>query len=30
VPRWAFYYALIAVTFAMSRLGEEQFIYAQF
>lgn len=29
-PRWIFYYALILVTLGMSRLGEEQFIYAQF
>jgi alginate O-acetyltransferase complex protein AlgI len=29
-PRWVFYYALILVTLGMSRLGEEQFIYAQF
>jgi D-alanyl-lipoteichoic acid acyltransferase DltB (MBOAT superfamily) len=29
-PRWIFYYALIAVALSMSRLGEEQFIYAQF
>jgi hypothetical protein len=30
VPRWIFYYALIALTFTLSRLGEEHFIYAQF
>jgi D-alanyl-lipoteichoic acid acyltransferase DltB (MBOAT superfamily) len=30
LPRWIFYYALIAITFTMSRLGEEHFIYAQF
>jgi D-alanyl-lipoteichoic acid acyltransferase DltB (MBOAT superfamily) len=29
-PRWVFYYALILLTLSMSRLGEEQFIYAQF